>query len=209
MPEQDVAQLLHEGHGLSLRVVRGVHQDLDPVVDRDRFRRPVAANGARAILVVRDLASGCRLLERPVPRDDAATTEAVLETLFIEHGPPLVLKPDNGGHFTAEEVRALLERWRVLHLLSPARTPTYNGSIESAIGCSKASVASIAARYGHPVDRGRHRRGAASPTTPCAPGESTARRLLKLLASGVVRESHARRAAIRRASDEYGILSVE
>jgi len=115
------------------------------------YTRPDARveNGARAILAVRDLASGYRLLELPAQGDDAATTVAALEALFLEHGAPLVLKSDNGGHFIDEEVRALLERWRVLHLLSPVRSPAYNGSIESAIGWSKESVAYIAERNGH------------------------------------------------------------
>src|SRR5207245_3368482 len=100
------------------------------------------------ILVVRDLASGKTLLAGPVPSADADATVAALEALFRAHGAPLVLKSDNGGHFTAESVSTLLERWGVLHLRSPARTPTYNGAVESAIGWLKERIAYVAHRNG-------------------------------------------------------------
>ena len=106
------------------------------------------ASGERAILVVRDLSSGSVLLSEPVRAADAEATVALLERLFEEHGAPLIAKSDNGGHFTAASVTALLEKWSVVHLLSPARTPTYNGGIESAIGRLKAGIAYVAARNG-------------------------------------------------------------
>ena len=42
----------------------------------------------------------CRLLWRPVVAATAAEAAAGLAGLFAEHGPPLVLKSDNGSHFT-------------------------------------------------------------------------------------------------------------
>lgn len=190
--------------------------------------------GAVAILSVRDLASRYRLLELPVLHADAATTVLALERLFHEHGAPLVLKSDNGSHFTGADVVALLERWGVLHLRSPVRTPTYNGSVESAIGWFKDSVRHTAARNGHPglwteADIEDARRlandtlrpwGVNGPTPtefwsdrlPIEDGERDGLRARaaaiehELLASGVAGPKKARRDAIRQASDEYGIL---
>ena len=57
------------------------------------------------ILAVRDLASGCQLAWLPVLDETAETTISALQWLFLEHGPPLVLKSDNGSGFIAEAMR--------------------------------------------------------------------------------------------------------
>ena len=44
--------------------------------------------------------------------------------------PPLVLKSDSGSPSAAEVFQELLDRWQVFALLSPQRTPRYNGSVE-------------------------------------------------------------------------------
>ncbi len=191
------------------------------------------AGGYCAILVVRDLASGATLLAAPVRSADADATVAALESLFREHGAPLVLKSDNGGHFTGGVVRALLDRWGVLHLLSPARTPTYNGAVESAIGWLKDGIAYVARRNGRAdtwtiadIEEARRiandtlrPRGASGPTpteswrarVPIEDGERARFRARAaevehdLLASGA-RPRRARRDSIRRVADEYGIL---
>ena len=64
----------------------------------------------RHLLVVRDLASGRTLTATPCHAQDAAHVAAALRTLFAEHGPPLVLKCDNGSGFVAAQTRELLER---------------------------------------------------------------------------------------------------
>lgn len=89
---------------------------------------------------VRDLASQMQLAWQPVPSQDALPVARALEDLFREHGPPLVIKSDNGSAFIAQEVRSLLKRWNVVQLFSPPRTPRYNGSCEAAGGAMKAQT---------------------------------------------------------------------
>lgn len=64
----------------------------------------------------------------------AATTLVVLAELFDRHGPPLVLKSDNGSAFNSQPLYELLASRAVLWLPSPLRTPRYNGSCEAGIG---------------------------------------------------------------------------
>ena len=101
------------------------------------------------IFAVRDLASGMELAWQPVPDETAETTRDVLLALFEEHGPPLVLKSDNGPAFKAE-VRELLNDCRVTPLLSPAYTPEYNGSREAGGGGLKIHTHQQASRGGRP-----------------------------------------------------------
>ena len=89
------------------------------------------------VLAVRDLASGQTLLWRP---EIVATADVVLRELrwlFMRHGPPLVLKTDNGSAFIADELRRELRDWGVGQLFSPPRRPQYNGAIEASIGSLK------------------------------------------------------------------------
>jgi transposase InsO family protein len=79
----------------------------------------------------------------------AATTVAALAALIRTWGRPLLLKSDNGSHFRAEEVEALLAEAQVTALYSPAYTPRYNGSIEAGIGSLKTRAHEAAARQGH------------------------------------------------------------
>jgi transposase InsO family protein len=101
------------------------------------------------LLAVRDLASGMQLLWRSVtaPTGEAAACE--LSNLFAAHGPPLVLKSDNGGHFTCPAVQDLLQAHQVESLLSPPHWPRYNGAIEAGIGAMKERTDDRAARAGH------------------------------------------------------------
>lgn len=102
------------------------------------------------LLAVRDLASGRSLLWRPVEAATADEAAAGLAGLFTEHGPPLVLKSDNGSHFTGGAMPDLLAAHRVAHLLSPPYWPRYNGAIEAGIHALKDRTAARAARAGHP-----------------------------------------------------------
>jgi hypothetical protein len=99
---------------------------------------------------VRDLASHYQLAWQPVPDVGAETTIAVLASLFREHGPPLVLKSDNGSGFIAAETGGLLATWGILHLRSPGATPQYNGSCEAANGSHTKITNDQAALAGHP-----------------------------------------------------------
>jgi hypothetical protein len=86
--------------------------------------------GLNWVLSVRDLASRRQLLWRSVASPSAALVTAALTELFREHGPPLVLKSDNGAAFIASETVELLRRQGVIPLFSPPRRPQYNGGCE-------------------------------------------------------------------------------
>jgi hypothetical protein len=117
----------------------------------DHSDAPAPIDGVyKKLLLVRDLASGFQLLALPVRTGDAAPVIAALAGLFANHGPPLVLKSDLGGAFTADDFAALLRRWGVLQLLSPPATPRYNGACEAGIGWIKRLVEERAARRGEP-----------------------------------------------------------
>jgi hypothetical protein len=100
---------------------------------------------------VRDLESRKQLQWSGVPDETAPSTAAELEVLFRLHGPPLVLKSDNHGAFRGEETVKLLRRWGVVPLLSPVRTPRYNGSCEAGIGSMKRRTYPEAARHDRPT----------------------------------------------------------
>lgn len=102
------------------------------------------------VLVVRDLGSGTQLLALPAQSQSAEVVRDALRVLFAEHGPPLVLKSDNGSGFVAATTQALLADHRVLALLSPPGTPEYNGACEAGIGGLKTRAHHVAARCGRP-----------------------------------------------------------
>ena len=102
------------------------------------------------LLAVRDLASGQQLLWQPVAAPTAAVVLQELPVLFARHGPPLVLKTDDGSAFCADELRWYLQRCGVGQLFSPPRLPAYNGSIEASIGSLKKRTQRQSERAGHP-----------------------------------------------------------
>ena len=85
----------------------------------------------RAVLAVRDLASGQQLAWRPVLDQTAPPTADVLKSLIAAHGPPLLVKSDNGSAFKGETVRGVLDEYGIVWLPSPPRTPWYNGGCEA------------------------------------------------------------------------------
>ncbi len=99
-------------------------------------------------LAIRDLASGCQLAWLPVLDETAETTITALQWLFLEQGPPLVLKSDNGSGSTAEATRQFLDQWKVQPLFSPPYTPEYNRSIEAGNGALETRTQDEAARQG-------------------------------------------------------------
>jgi transposase InsO family protein len=112
---------------------------------------PTPIEGSQGyLLAVRDLATGMPLLWRPYEAATAGNAADALAGLFAEHGPPLVLKSDNGSHFTGGTFPELLAAHRVAHLLSPPHWPRYNGAIEAGIHALKDRTEARAARAGHP-----------------------------------------------------------
>jgi transposase InsO family protein len=103
----------------------------------------------QALLAVRDLASGMQLAWLPVADQTADTLLPLLKWLFQEHGPPLLIKSDNGSAFLEQRVASLLAQYQVVHLLSPPALPSYNGSCEAGIGSMKIRTAYHAAHQGH------------------------------------------------------------
>jgi transposase InsO family protein len=89
------------------------------------------------VLAVRDLASGCMLAWQALPAMTEQVARAALGRLFALHGPPLILKVDNGSAFRAANFQELLEASGVIPLYSPPSCPGYNGAIEAAIGSLK------------------------------------------------------------------------
>jgi len=112
---------------------------------------PCAIGGRDEYLVaVRDLASGQQLLWQPVAAPTTEVVRAELALLVAVHGAPWVLKMDNGSALVADALRWELDRWEVLPLFAPPRTPAYNGSIEASIGSLKTRTERQAARAGRP-----------------------------------------------------------
>jgi hypothetical protein len=104
------------------------------------------------ILAVRDLASGKMLLTLPCLDETAQTAVSGLSSLFAEHGPPLVLKMDNGSAQRSGDMCTLLRSFSVTALFSPARTPRYNGAVEAGIGSLKTRAHHLAAAAGRPEE---------------------------------------------------------
>ena len=112
---------------------------------------PTPIDGSHGyLLAVRDLATGMPLLWRPYEAATASNAADALAGLFAEHGPPLVLKSDNGSHFTGGAFTDVLAEHRVEHLLSPPHWPRFNGAIEAGIHALKDRTVARAARAGHP-----------------------------------------------------------
>lgn len=107
--------------------------------------------GYTDIFCVRDLGSGCVLEALPVASPTAQTVADVLVALFLHHGPPLVIKSDNGGALRGQEVRHLLDQWGVLPLVSPGYYAPFNGACEAGIGALKVRIHHEAVRTGTPA----------------------------------------------------------
>jgi hypothetical protein len=85
-----------------------------------------------------------------VPDETDETTTRALQELFLQYGPPLVLKCDNGSAFRSELLQTLLGAWRVVPLFSPPCTPRYNGACEAANHALKSRTQQQAEFSGHP-----------------------------------------------------------
>jgi len=85
------------------------------------------------IIPVQDLASRYRFRPLVLERLDGRQIAAHLETLFRQHGPPLLLKRDNGSPFNSQYLDEVLARHYVLPLNNPPACPRYNGAQEKGI----------------------------------------------------------------------------
>jgi Integrase core domain len=101
-----------------------------------------------AILNVLDLASRQQLLWLAVAHEDAATVTEALADLFAEHGPPLVMKCDNGPAFRAHLMKRFLLSQEMFTLYSPPYCAHYNGGCERANRTLKELTGHIADQAG-------------------------------------------------------------
>jgi len=82
---------------------------------------------------VQDLASRYKFTPWVGERARGETVALRLEQLFLRHGPPLVLKRDNGSNLNHQAVDEVLTRYLVIPLNSPPHYPPYNGGMECAL----------------------------------------------------------------------------
>jgi transposase InsO family protein len=82
---------------------------------------------------VQDLASRYKFTPWVGERILGETVAVRLEQLFLRHGPPLVLKRDNGSNLNHQAVDEVLTRYLVIPLNSPPHYPPYNGGMECAV----------------------------------------------------------------------------
>jgi hypothetical protein len=82
---------------------------------------------------VQDLASRYKFTPWVGEQVLGETVAVHLEQLFLQHGPPLVLKRDNGSNLNQQAVDEVLVRYLVMPLNSPPHYPPYNGGMECAV----------------------------------------------------------------------------
>jgi hypothetical protein len=83
--------------------------------------------------IAADLASRYKFTPWVGDRVWGETVAVRLEQLFLRHGPPLVLKRDNGSNLNHQAVDEVLARYLVIPLNSPPHYPPYNGGMECAV----------------------------------------------------------------------------
>lgn len=116
-------------------------------IDGTWLDRPVFGFTRRALVVV-ELCRRKLLALEPVPGERAAAVVALLRRLFALHGPPLVLKADNGSAFIAESVAELCREHGVALMHSPVRRPRWNGTCEVSGRWAKRRAEEAAERRG-------------------------------------------------------------
>ena len=122
-----------------LQHVRWLHPDTAWAIDATEYPKDTAGHRFTHA-VVQDLATTYQFEPLVAYNLDGHQAAQKLEALFKQHHPPLLLKRDNGSVFNTPEVNALLNRYGVIPLNSPARYPRYNGAIEHGIGELKAEL---------------------------------------------------------------------
>jgi hypothetical protein len=102
------------------------------------------------VVLARDLASHFHFEPLVLPAESAMHNLDWLQRLCSRHGPPLLLKRDNGAPFNASILDDFIATKGILPLNSPIRRPSYNGAIEHAVGSFKRAVLAALAPD-HPV----------------------------------------------------------
>lgn len=102
--------------------------------------RTSPADPGLVVVLARDLASHFHFEPLLLPAESAAANLRWLQRLCAKHGPPLLLKRDNGSPFNAAAIDAFLARNLVLPLNSPVRRPSYNGAAEHGVGSCKRAI---------------------------------------------------------------------
>lgn len=92
------------------------------------------------VVLARDLASHFHFEPLVLKAESAEQNLHWLRRLFSRHGPPLILKRDNGAPFNAEILDQFIAQKAILPLNSPVRQPSYNGAIEHAVGSFKRAL---------------------------------------------------------------------
>ena len=110
---------------------------------------PVTGNGRRALLVV-ELHSRNILCLDSVPGERAGAAVACLRRLIATHGPPLVLKADNGSAFRSKALTALCSQHGITLMHSPIRRPRFNGTCEVSGRWAKGRAQAAAQLRGSP-----------------------------------------------------------
>lgn len=105
-------------------------------IDGGLLKRPVDGGGRRVLVVVEQRSRRTLGMES-VAGERADEVERVLEALFAKHGPPIVLKLDNGPGFIASTLRSFCREHGVTLLFSPVRQPRWNGVCEVRVRWSK------------------------------------------------------------------------
>ena len=126
---------------------------------------------------VRDAASRFDLALLPATSLPGKEVARNLEELIELHGPPLVVKRDNGSNLNAEEVNEVLRRYSIIPLNSPPCYPHYNGGIERGQGEVKGELDAFLAGVRIASPEGKERLGWMKDTLagrprPCLGGET-------------------------------------
>lgn len=139
--------------GKTMNVEQLIWEEAGSVWAMDYTTPPLPIDGIyKKILDVRDLGSGNQLASLSAVEESGTETETamLLESLFVQHGAPLLIKIDNGSTLIAKEVKRVADEYGVVFLLSPPYYPQYNGACEAGHGSIKTRAHHIAARAGRP-----------------------------------------------------------
>lgn len=122
----------HQAMRQSLQHICWNHSNLAWATDAAEYR-PDREGRKLRFVAAQDLRSRFRFAPFCALALSGAAIAGYREQLFQQFGPPLLLKRDNGSIFNNTEVDAVLSRWQVLPLNSPAYYPRYNGAMERGI----------------------------------------------------------------------------